>query len=79
MTSQESVNVAKTFEEQIGIEWCYTYKDGRRRPVEEHTLSVKSVTGKPIKFVGIGEKTDALEPFFPDRMASRILGMGEMY
>lgn len=77
MIGQESVNVAKTFEEQIGIDGVILTKmDGDARGGA--ALSVKSVTGKPIKFVGIGEKTDALEPFFPDRMASRILGMGDV-
>jgi signal recognition particle subunit SRP54 len=77
MIGQESVNVAKTFEEKVGIDGVILTKmDGDARGGA--ALSVKSVTGKPIKFVGIGEKTEALEPFFPDRMASRILGMGDV-
>lgn len=77
MIGQESVNVAKTFEEQVGIDGVIITKmDGDARGGA--ALSIKAVTGKPIKFVGIGEKTDGLEPFYPDRIASRILGMGDV-
>jgi len=77
MIGQESVNVAKTFEDQVGIDGVILTKmDGDARGGA--ALSVKAVTGKPIKFVGIGEKTDALEPFYPERIASRILGMGDV-
>ncbi len=76
-TGQDAVNVAKTFDEQLGIDGVIITKlDGDTRGGA--ALSVKAVTGKPIKFVGMGEKLDALEPFFPDRMASRILGMGDV-
>ena len=77
MTGQDAVNVAKTFDEQIGLTGVIVSKlDGDTRGGA--TLSVKAVTGKPIKFCGIGEKFDDLEPFYPDRMASRILGMGDV-
>jgi len=77
MMGQESVNVAKTFEEKVGLDGIILTKmDGDARGGA--ALSVKSVTGKPIKFVGMGERTDALEPFHPERMASRILGMGDV-
>ena len=77
MTGQEAVNVAKGFDDSIGIDGVMITKlDGDTRGGV--ALSVKAVTGKPIKFVGMGEKMDALEQFFPDRMASRILGMGDM-
>ncbi len=77
MTGQEAVNVAKTFDERIGITGVIMTKmEGDTRGGA--ALSVKRVTGKPIKYVGVGEKLDALEPFHPDRVASRILGMGDV-
>jgi len=77
MTGQDAVNAAKAFNEALGIDGIVMTKlDGDTRGGA--ALSAKSVTGKPIKFMGIGEKLDALEPFHPERMASRILGMGDM-
>lgn len=77
MTGQDAVNVAKSFDEALGIDGVVLTKlDSDTRGGA--ALSVRAVTGKPIKFVGMGEKVDDLEPFFPDRMASRILGMGDM-
>ncbi|HHY47526.1 MAG TPA: signal recognition particle protein [Firmicutes bacterium] len=77
MTGQDAVNVAKAFNETIGIDGVILTKlDGDARGGA--ALSCRAVTGKPIKFVGVGEKLDALEPFYPDRMASRILGMGDI-
>lgn len=77
MTGQDSVNVAKTFDEKLGINGVILTKlDGDTRGGA--ALSVRAITGKPIKFVGTGEKMDMLEPFYPDRMASRILGMGDV-
>ena len=77
MTGQEAVNVAKTFNERLEITGVVLTKlDGDTRGGA--CLSVKAVTGKPIKFIGVGEKLTDLEPFYPDRMASRILGMGDM-
>lgn len=77
MTGQDAVNVAGSFDEALGIDGVIMTKmDGDTRGGA--ALSVKKVTGKPIKFVGTGEKLDALEPFYPDRMASRILGMGDV-
>ncbi|MBR4573837.1 MAG: signal recognition particle protein [Lachnospiraceae bacterium] len=77
MTGQEAVNVSQTFNDKIGIDGVVLSKmDGDARGGA--ALSVKAVTGKPILFVGMGEKLDALEPFYPDRMASRILGMGDV-
>jgi signal recognition particle subunit SRP54 len=77
MTGQESVNVAKTFNESLGLDGVVMTKlDGDARGGA--ALSVKAVTGVPIKFIGMGEKLEALEPFHPDRMASRILGMGDV-
>lgn len=77
MTGQDSVNVAKTFDEKLGINGVILTKlDGDTRGGA--ALSVRAVTGKSIKFVGTGEKLDMLEPFYPDRMASRILGMGDV-
>ena len=77
MTGQEAVNVAKTFDERIAIDGVILTKlDGDTRGGA--ALSVKAVTGKPIKFATTGEKLDALEVFHPDRMASRILGMGDV-
>jgi signal recognition particle subunit SRP54 len=77
MTGQEAVNVAKKFDELLGIDGVIMTKmDGDARGGA--ALSLKAVIGKPIKFVGVGEKIDALEVFHPDRMASRILGMGDI-
>ena len=77
MTGQDAVNVAKTFNEHIGIDGIVLTKmDGDARGGA--ALSIRSVTGKPIKFIGIGEKLDQLEQFYPDRIASRILGMGDV-
>jgi len=77
MTGQDAVTVAESFHEQLGLTGVVLTKlDGDTRGGA--ALSVKAVTGCPIKFVGMGEKLDALEPFYPDRMASRILGMGDI-
>lgn len=77
MTGQDAVNVAQAFNEQLGITGVVLTKlDGDTRGGA--ALSIRSVTGKPIKFTGQGEKLDDLEPFHPDRMSSRILGMGDM-
>ncbi|WP_147802344.1 signal recognition particle protein [Alkalicoccus halolimnae] len=77
MTGQDAVNVAENFHERLGITGIVMTKlDGDTRGGA--AISVKSVTGMPIKFAGMGEKSDALEPFHPERMASRILGMGDM-
>ena len=77
MIGQDAVNVAKTFNELLDITGVILTKlDGDTRGGA--ALSVKHVTGKPIKFIGTGEKLDAIEPFHPDRMASRILGMGDV-
>ncbi|MDD2498029.1 MAG: signal recognition particle protein [Desulfitobacteriaceae bacterium] len=77
MTGQDAVNVAEAFNKELEISGVILTKlDGDTRGGA--ALSVKSVTGCPIKFVGMGEKLDALEPFYPDRMASRILGMGDV-
>lgn len=77
MTGQDAVNVATTFDEKIGIDGVILTKlDGDTRGGA--ALSIRSVTGKPILYVGMGEKLSDLEQFFPDRMASRILGMGDV-
>jgi signal recognition particle subunit SRP54 len=77
MTGQDAVNVAGKFDEILGIDGVIMTKmDGDARGGA--ALSLKAVMGKPIKFVGMGEKVDALEVFYPDRMASRILGMGDI-
>src|SRR5699024_7255787 len=77
MTGQDAVNVAESFNEQLDITGVVLTKlDGDTRGGA--ALSIKAVTGKPIKFAGMGEKLDELEPFHPDRMASRILGMGDV-
>jgi signal recognition particle subunit SRP54 len=77
MTGQDAVNVAESFHKQMELTGVVLTKlDGDTRGGA--ALSVKAVTGCPIKFVATGEKVDALEPFYPDRMASRILGMGDM-
>ncbi|OAT73396.1 signal recognition particle protein [Parageobacillus thermoglucosidasius] len=77
MTGQDAVNVAQSFHEQLGITGVILTKlDGDTRGGA--ALSIRAVTNTPIKFVGMGEKLDALEPFHPERMASRILGMGDV-
>ncbi|MCM3652671.1 signal recognition particle protein [Metabacillus litoralis] len=77
MTGQDAVNVAKSFNEQLGLTGVVLTKlDGDTRGGA--ALSIRSVTDTPIKFVGLGEKLDALEAFHPERMASRILGMGDV-
>jgi signal recognition particle subunit SRP54 len=77
MTGQDAVNVAKTFNDTLALDGVILTKlDGDARGGA--ALSIWSVTGKPIKFVGTGEKIDALEPFHPERIASRILGMGDV-
>ena len=77
MTGQEAINVAQDFNEKVGIDGVVLTKlDGDTRGGA--ALSVKKVTGKPIKFAGVGEKLNELEEFHPDRMASRILGMGDV-
>ena len=77
LTGQDAVNVAEGFNEKLGVDGIVMTKmDGDSRGGA--ALSAKKVTGKPIKFMGMGEKFDALEPFHPERMAGRILGMGDM-
>jgi len=77
MTGQDAVNIALSFEKKLGIDGIFLAKlDGDARGGA--ALSLKEVTGKPIKFAGTGEKLDAIEVFYPDRMASRILGMGDV-
>jgi signal recognition particle subunit SRP54 len=77
MTGQDAVKIAKEFDEKVGITGVVLSKfDSDTRGGA--ALSLKSVTGKPLKYIGIGEKPDDLEPFFPDRIASRILGMGDV-
>ena len=77
MTGQDAVTIARNFEEQIGIDGIILTKmDGDARGGA--ALSIRSITGKPIKFIGIGEKIEMLESFYPERIASRILGMGDM-
>jgi len=77
MTGQDAVNVAASFDEALGIDGVILTKlDGDTRGGA--ALSVRAVTGKPVKFAGVGEKLDDLEPFHPERMASRILGMGDV-
>ena len=77
MTGQDAVNVAKQFDEKIGVDGVVLTKlDGDTRGGA--ALSIKAVTGKPILFVGMGEKLSDMEQFYPDRMASRILGMGDV-
>jgi len=76
MTGQDAVNIAQEFDKRLDISgFVLTKMDGDARGGA--ALSIKAVTGKPLKFIGVGEKTTALEPFHPDRMASRILGMGD--
>jgi signal recognition particle subunit SRP54 len=77
MTGQEAVNVAQEFHDQLNVTGIVVSKmDGDARGGA--VLSIRAVTGLPVKFIGTGEKSDALEPFFPDRFASRILGMGDV-
>jgi len=77
MTGQDAVNVAESFNGKLGIDGIILSKlDGDTRGGA--ALSVKAITGKPIKFASVGEKLNELEPFYPDRMASRILGMGDV-
>ena len=77
MTGQDAVNIAQSFDEALDIDGVVLSKmDGDARGGA--ALSIKAITGKPIKFIGVGEKSSALEPFHPERMASRILGMGDM-
>ncbi len=77
MTGQDAVNAAGAFDEALGITGVMLTKlDGDARGGA--ALSITAATGKPIKFIGVGEKLDMIEPFYPDRMASRILGMGDM-
>jgi signal recognition particle subunit SRP54 len=77
MTGQDAITVAEKFNAAVGIDAVILTKlDGDARGGA--ALSVRAVTGRPIAFVGVGEKTDALEPFYPDRLAQRILGMGDV-
>ena len=77
MTGQDAVNAATAFDEALGVTGVMLSKlDGDARGGA--ALSIRAATGKPIKFIGVGEKLDMIEPFHPDRMASRILGMGDM-
>jgi signal recognition particle subunit SRP54 len=77
MTGQDAVNIAKSFNDQLDISGVILTKmDGDARGGA--ALSIKAITGKPIKFIGVGEKLSALEPFHPDRMAASILGMGDV-
>lgn len=77
MTGQDAVNVAETFNSRLGVDGVVLTKlDGDARGGA--ALSIKAITGKPIKYIGVGEKLDGIEPFHPDRMAQRILGMGDM-
>ena len=77
MTGQEAVNVATTFNDRIGVDGVILTKlDGDTRGGA--ALSIRQVTGKPILYIGMGEKLSDLEQFYPDRMASRILGMGDV-
>jgi signal recognition particle subunit SRP54 len=77
MTGQSAVTIAKEFDEQVGITGVILTKfDSDTRGGA--ALSIRSITGKPIKYIGVGEKTGDLDPFFPERIASRILGMGDV-
>jgi signal recognition particle subunit SRP54 len=77
MTGQDAVNIAKHFNDRIGIDGVVLTKmDGDARGGA--ALSIRAITEKPIKFIGVGEKIDMIEPFYPDRIASRILGMGDV-
>ena len=76
MTGQDAANTAKAFNDTLPLTGVILTKtDGDARGGA--ALSIRQITGKPIKFLGVGEKTDALEPFHPDRVASRLLGMGD--
>jgi len=77
MTGQDAVNIAEKFNEKLPLTGVILTKmDGDARGGA--ALSVKAITGKPIKFIGVGEKIEDLEYFYPDRLASRILGMGDL-
>ncbi|MGB3135920.1 MAG: signal recognition particle protein [Nodosilinea sp.] len=77
MTGQEAANLTRTFHDEIGITGAILTKmDGDARGGA--ALSVRQISGQPIKFIGVGEKVEALQPFYPERMASRILGMGDV-
>lgn len=77
MTGQEAANLTRTFHDEIGITGAILTKmDGDTRGGA--ALSIRKISGQPIKFIGVGEKVEALQPFYPDRMASRILGMGDV-
>src|SRR4030065_2316922 len=77
MTGQDAVNTAEEFNKSVGLTGLILTKmDGGARGGA--ALSIKSVTGVPVKFIGTGEKTSAIEPFYPDRLVSRILGMGDV-
>ena len=77
MTGQDAVNVAESFNQKVGIDGVILTKmDGDTRGGA--ALSIKAISGKPILYVGMGEKLSDLEQFYPDRMASRILGMGDV-
>ena len=77
MTGQDAANTAKAFNDALPLTGVILTKtDGDARGGA--ALSIRHITGKPIKFIGVGEKIDALEPFYPDRIASRILGMGDI-
>ena len=77
MTGQDAVNTAKEFHNRLDYDGVVLTKfDGDSRGGA--ALSIRAVVDKPIKFVGIGEKLDAIEPFYPDRMASRIMGKGDL-
>jgi len=77
MTGQDAVNIASVFHEKVGVDgFILTKMDGDARGGA--AISIKAITGRPIKFLGVGEKLDALEPFYPERIASRILGMGDV-
>src|SRR5690606_518746 len=77
MTGQDAVNVAESFHARLGVTGIVLTKmDGDARGGA--ALSVRAVTGAPVKFAGVGEKLDEIEPFHPDRIASRILGMGDV-
>ena len=77
MTGQDAANTAKAFHDALPLTGVILTKaDGDARGGA--ALSIRHITGKPIKFIGVGEKSDALEPFYPDRVASRILGMGDV-
>ena len=77
MTGQDAVNSAKEFHEKLDAHRRGAHQDGWRCP-RRRALSIRKVTGQPIKFLGMGEKYDALEPFHPDRIVGRILGMGDI-